>query len=76
MKNIIKVSLQENRAGNLLLDYSIDSDAFTELMDTYLGKNIIITDREDWDNSRIVKAYRSQFIIENVFKEMKDRDTQ
>jgi transposase len=75
MKNIIKVSMLENRAGNPLLDYSIDSDAFTELMDTYLGKNIIITDREDWDNSRIVKAYRSQFIIENVFKEMKDRDT-
>ena len=75
MKTIIKVSLQKNREGNLLLDYSIDSDAFTELADTYLGKNIIITDREDWDNSRIVKAYRSQFIIENVFKEMKDRDT-
>ena len=40
-----------------------------------MGKTIIITNREDWDNGKIIRAYRSQFIIENVFKEMKDRTT-
>ena len=44
-----------------------------ELADTYLGKNILISNREAWDDERIIEAYRSQFIIENVFKEMKDR---
>jgi transposase len=39
-----------------------------------LGKNLIVTDREQWDNDQIILAYRSQFHIENVFKEMKDRD--
>jgi transposase len=41
--------------------------------DTYLGKNLLISDRTDWDDERIIKAYRSQFIIEDVFKQMKDR---
>jgi transposase len=42
---------------------------------SHLGKNIIISNRESWDDSKIIEAYRSQFIIENVFKEMKDRTT-
>ena len=42
---------------------------------THLGKNIIISNRESWDDPKIIEAYRSQFIIENVFKEMKDRTT-
>jgi transposase len=49
--------------------------AVHELSNTYLGKNIIITSREAWDNAKIITAYRSQFIIEDVFKEMKDRNT-
>jgi transposase len=57
------------------LEYWIDSEAMSKLSDTYLGKNIIITNHEGWDNCRIIKAYRSQFIIENIFKEMKDRKT-
>jgi len=39
-----------------------------------VGKNLIMTDREQWGNDQIILAYRSQFHIEKVFKEMKDRD--
>jgi transposase len=75
MKRIIKVSIQEDTNGMVRMEYSIDSDAIAELSDTYLGKNIIITNRDVWDDSQIIKAYRSQFIIENIFKQMKDRNT-
>jgi hypothetical protein len=34
------------------LDYTIDTDAVHELSNTYLGKNIIITSREAWDNEK------------------------
>ena len=57
------------------LNYRVDTDAVQEILNTYLGKNIIITSREDWDNEKIITAYRSQFIIEGVFREMKDRST-
>jgi transposase len=75
LKRVIAVSVVEGSDGILRLGYTIDTDAVHELSNTYLGKNIIITSREVWDNEKIITAYRSQFIIEDVFKEMKDRNT-
>ena len=40
-----------------------------------MSPDLIITNRPDWDNAKILEAYRSQFIIEDIFKEMKDRTT-
>ncbi len=74
MNRIIKTSVIQ-RDGVPRLSYELDSEALAELAQTYLGKNIIVTDREDWDNEAIISAYRSQFMIEDVFKEMKDRRT-
>jgi transposase len=75
MKRLIETNVTQRSAGIPLLSYELDSKALGELAETYLGKNIIITDREDWDDEAIISAYRSQFIIEDVFKEMKDRRT-
>jgi transposase len=73
LKQIIHTNVSERR-GFAHLEYSLDATSFDRLRNTYLGKNILITNRSEWDDERIVVAYRSQFIIENVFKEMKDRD--
>jgi len=45
------------------------------LSKTCPGKTILITNRKEWEEASIVSAYRSQFIIELVLKEMKDRQT-
>lgn len=73
LKNIINKTVRQKSEKVPTLEYELDTDKLQNLSDTYLGKNIIITNREDWDDDKIIKAYRSQFIIENVFKEMKDR---
>lgn len=75
LKHLIKTTVTRSAKGIPQLSYELDSKALAELADTYLGKNIIITDREDWDDEAIISAYRSQFMIEDVFKEMKDRHT-
>lgn len=75
LKKVISVTVTEGHDNIPRLEYAIDSDALHELSNTYLGKNILITSRKEWDNAKIVTAYRSQFIIEDVFKEMKDRTT-
>ncbi|MCD6588959.1 MAG: IS1634 family transposase [Candidatus Fermentibacteraceae bacterium] len=75
MKQMITTKIQEGKEKIPELEYALDSAALSTLADTHLGKNIIISNRESWDDSRTLKAYRSQFIIENVFKEMKDRTT-
>jgi len=74
MKKLIGTTIAEHN-GIPVLTYSLKSDAYTELADTYLGKNIIITDNHNWSTEDIILTYRSQYIIEDVFKQMKDRRT-
>lgn len=75
LKRIITVTVNKGYDNIPHLEYTIDTDAIHEVSNTYLGKNIIISSRENWDDAKIITAYRSQFIIEDVFKEMKDRNT-
>lgn len=75
LKQVITVIIEEHPDGIPRLQYAIDVDAIHDLSNTHLGKNIIITSRKKWVNTKIITAYRSQYIIEDVFKEMKDRNT-
>lgn len=72
LKDIIGItySLKEDLPK---IEYKINQEAFKAIADTYLGKNIIVTNRTAWTNEQIVTAYRSQYIIEGIFKESKDR---
>lgn len=74
MKQIIRYTVEKDNRDIPQLEYDIDHDVIKQLSDTYLGKNLIITDRKQWGNDQIILAYRSQCHIENVLKEMKDRD--
>lgn len=73
LKRVIRTVVSEDSKSIVRVEYTIDTEALHEISDTYLGKNILITNREKWDEARVIRAYRSQFIIEDVFKEMKDR---
>jgi transposase len=75
LKGVIDVKVEKGTDGNLHLEYGINAEKLQQVADTYLGKNILITNRAEWDDVKIIKAYRSQFVIEEVFKEMKDRNT-
>jgi len=57
------------------LEYHVESNRIEELSNTILGKTIIISSHLEWDAEEIIEAYHSQFIIEHVFREMKDRST-
>ena len=74
MKALIKTTVTEHN-GIPVLIYNLDTNAYAELSDTYLGKNIIITDNHAWSTEDIIVTYRSQYIIEDIFKQMKDRKT-
>lgn len=72
MKHLIEAPVSEmNTIPHLT--YSVNAVYYAELADTYLGKNIIITDNHEWSTDDIILAYRSQYVIEDAFKQMKDR---
>ena len=55
------------------LSYQADPAAQQKLKDTYLGKTLLITGHQEWSDAQVIRAYRSQFVIEEIFHEMKDR---
>lgn len=73
LKRVIRTNARVGEDGLPRLEYRLDAQALETLCDTYLGKNLIVSNRDPWDDERIIRAYRSQFQIENVFKEIKDR---
>jgi transposase len=73
LKRVIRLEIEEGPGGLPRLEYEIDSKALEQVSDTFLGKTILITSREEWDDAAVIRAYRSQFVIEGVFRQMKDR---
>ncbi|MBE7502175.1 MAG: hypothetical protein HS113_18125 [Verrucomicrobiales bacterium] len=49
-------------------------EALERLGDTVLGKNVLVTSHGGWTDAQVIEAYRSQFLIEAIFQQMKDRD--
>ena len=38
-----------------------------------MGKTLLITGHKEWSDAQVIRAYRSQFVIEEIFHELKDR---
>ena len=75
LKSLIPCTVEPDEDGLPYLQYEVNSEALDRLCNTYLGKNILVTDQDQWSDEKIIVSYRSQYVIEDVFKEMKDRRT-
>jgi len=73
LKKVMTVEVNVGASGVPNLQYGIDAAALQTLANTYLGKTLLISDRSEWTDEQIIQAYRSQFLIEDVFKESKAR---
>ena len=68
---ILKAEVQTTTNG-WELTFRTDQAALDHLCQVQFGKTILFTDNADWTEAQIVSAYRSQYHIENAFKQMKD----
>lgn len=68
---ILKVEVHSVTQG-LELTFHTDQAALDRLVRIQLGKTILFTDNTGWSDEQIVLAYRSQYHIEDAFKQMKD----
>lgn len=71
MKDLLRVDVGEEH-GIPSLRYRFDERAWTLLQQTLLGKTILFTDNDGWADAEIVRAYRSQYHVEEAFKRLKD----
>jgi transposase len=68
---ILKAEVQQLGKG-LELTFRTDQAALDRLCRVQFGKTILFTDNADWSEEQIVLAYRSQYHIEDAFKQMKN----
>jgi transposase len=72
MKAIFDHELARDPDGHILMDFCVNDEKFQKLKDDVLGKSILFSDHLDWETEKIVSAYRSQYHVEECFKQMKD----
>ena len=56
------------------VENSADETVKNSISYKYFGKKLLITDRNDWPTSEIIKTYREQDCIEKIFRYTKDND--
>jgi transposase len=71
VEKILQAEVQQVRKG-LELTFRTDQAALDRLCRVQFGKTILFTDNADWSEEQIVLAYRSQYHIEDAFKQMKN----
>jgi transposase len=71
MKKVFKYNINSDK-NIISLTYEFDSEEYNNIIDKYLGKTILFTNRDNWSNESIVATYRSQFHVEDAFKQLKD----
>lgn len=71
---VLQVTLSGSSPKDMALDFVLDPDARAALEEEIFGKRILITDREDWSATEVVVAYRSQWMVEGDFRQLKDHD--
>ena len=72
INRIITWNLNGDNPKDFRLDWTVDKRAVNTLAAELFGKRILFTDRDDWAVVDVVAAYRSQSVVENDFRQMKD----
>jgi transposase len=72
MKDLFVAKVSFDKRERLKLRWRFDEKAWKQLQKTLLGKTILFTDRKEWTDEEIVRAYRSQSHVESAFRGMKD----
>lgn len=70
VSRLLKAEVQPVRKA-LELNFHTDQAALERLCRVQLGKTLLFTDNTDWTDEQIVLAYRSQYHVEDAFKQMK-----
>jgi transposase len=73
MRDIFDYTVSAEPEQTPELTFSLNEERWRILQERSLGKSVLFTDHDDWTNEQIVSAYRSQYHVEEAFKQMKDQ---
>jgi len=70
--DLFKLSFTKKN-GNLIMQFEKDFYRIEKHIEKF-GKNILITDRNDWSTEEIVNASLDRYLVEEAFRQSKDDD--
>lgn len=71
LKQCITYNIGE-QLGLPTLTYQVNEKSVQQLIEHLYGRNLIVTNRDQWSNEDIILAYRGQYQLEHQFKNMKN----
>ena len=71
LRDVLSVHL-DGTGSTLSLTYLVDHAALDRLEREGLGRLVLMTDQHAWSTAEIIGAYRSQSVVEGVFRTLKD----
>lgn len=72
IEDILMYELIELSDGSASFTYHLDANAFKQLKNEILGRQIVVTNRHDWGSEEILLAYRGQSKVEYAFRSLKN----
>ncbi|NKQ57414.1 transposase [Amycolatopsis sp. K13G38] len=65
---VLTARLTGTKPGELRLEYRIDETARTRLAEEYFGKQLLVTDHDDWPVLDVITAYRARYHLDSTFR--------
>ncbi|HVW40932.1 MAG TPA: transposase [Amycolatopsis sp.] len=65
---VLTARLTGSKPGELRLEYRIDEAARARLHEEFFGKQLLVTDHDDWPVLDVITAYRARFRLDSTFR--------
>ena len=65
---VVTARLTGTKPGELRLEYRIDEAARARLDEEYFGKQLLVTDHDDWPVLDVITAYRARYRLDSTFR--------
>lgn len=65
---VLTARLTGTRPGELRLEYRIDEAARARLDEEFFGKQLLVTDHDDWPVLDVITAYRARYHLDSTFR--------
>ncbi|MFD2419382.1 IS1634 family transposase [Amycolatopsis pigmentata] len=65
---VLTARLTGTRPGELRLESRLDENGRARLDEEFFGKQLLVTDRDDWPVADVISAYRARYHLDSTFR--------
>jgi transposase len=69
---VLHTTVTDTKPGEFRLVWRIDEVARARLDEEFFGKQLLVTDHDDWPVSDVITAYRARYYLDSTFRQLSD----